>query len=243
MRVAISGKIASGKTSVANHLFSKYGFTRLSIASYVKRFEYIQTEVDDKLWPLYVESLVRRLVHYSHDDLPPSIGISPYERDMNLVYELTDLIVEELGKLPYMPGKKNRELYQRIGTDIMRAYLCDDIWVNALLATLPKSQDINLVVDDLRFKNEFIKLKANNFITIRLCVSKEVQKSRIDALYSGSHYTDEQLHHRSETDLDDQVIMFDHLVNADIPLEDMLATIDRILGLRENICIGEREEL
>ena len=62
-------------------------------------------------------------------------------------------------------SKKNREVLQKIGHGRRLEY-GEDYWVNKLLEQI-KNED-NIVIDDVRYKNEYQTLKNNGFIMIRL---------------------------------------------------------------------------
>jgi hypothetical protein len=96
---------------------------------------------------------------------------------------------------------KNRNFLQRLGTDIVRKYN-NDAWVEYAISSA-KANDTFIAIDDVRFKNEAIKLKENGFIVVRLNMNEAMRRENIIKLYGKSMLTPELLFHKSEVDLDD----------------------------------------
>lgn len=106
-----------------------------------------------------------------------------------VVYNLTE--EEAFGK------NKNRELLQRLGQGL-RENIDYDIWVNAVVNDInKKSLNDNLVLDDLRYKNEFKAMKENGFLLIRILSPEETRRNRIPNTFPSDPS------HISEVDLDD----------------------------------------
>lgn len=81
----------------------------------------------------------------------------------------------------------------------------------------------NILVSDLRYKNEAEMLKRNNFILIRI--------NREDR----PRMTPEQENHKSEVDLDDYND-WDYIINNDTTLDDLYEKLDEILDdIRDSI--------
>lgn len=91
-------------------------------------------------------------------------------------------------------AKKNRTVLQDIGHG-RRVEFGENYWVNKFLEQT-NGQD-NLIVDDMRYRNEFITLKDNGYILIRIDSPEEIRQNRIPNTYP------ENPNHPSETDLDD----------------------------------------
>ena len=119
---------------------------------------------------------------------------------------------------------KGRELLQLIG-DGGRQYN-PDIWINKFLQTLddivnPLDKDMNtiIVVPDVRYKNEVIKLvewgHKNDVATISI---------RVDRPNHVNSLTEEQRQNGSETDLDDWGIWDVNIINDSTP-QDLEATV------------------
>jgi len=94
--------------------------------------------------------------------------------------------------------KKDGLLLQWIGTEHGRQTKGDNVWVDiAKRSIINASRDgLHALVDDLRFKNEFTMLEAENATLIRLVCPTDVRKYRADSWR-------EDHNHKSETDLDE----------------------------------------
>ncbi len=82
----------------------------------------------------------------------------PLKRMAQDIYGLTDeqvfgdaTIKERV--IPHL-GVSPRHLLQRLGTEVCRRHLGENVWVNALLATCAENPGALWVVDDVRFVNE-----------------------------------------------------------------------------------------
>ena len=121
MKIAIIGKICSGKSTCAKYLKDKYDFKIHSFGAPVKKYA-------------------------------------------------GEIFNEKL---------KNRKLIQEFAQKVKE--IDNDVWVNYLLNDI--NIDDNIVIDDLRFPNEYDALKKNGFIIIKLLISKEFQEQRIKITY------------------------------------------------------------
>lgn len=140
MKIALSGKMMSGKTIVADYLVSKYGFTEIAFA--------------DRLKELAIELF----------------GMDPEYKDREILQLL---------------GMKMRELDP-------------NVWIRYVMNELPDRQDV--VVSDVRLKNEFDALQHAGFIMVRCYVSRIVQDERIRKEMPDMPW--QLIDHISETDLD-----------------------------------------
>src|SRR5690606_9420729 len=93
---------------------------------------------------------------------------------------------------------KEVEVLQNIGV-YLRETLGEDHWVDTLIASHPDLATTGLVVDDMRFPNEFQRLKDLGFLMVRLEIDRKEQIRRAEAM--GAKLGD--LDHASETALDD----------------------------------------
>ena len=60
-----------------------------------------------------------------------------------------------------------RNMLQYLGTDVLRTYLHEDIWVNALERKVINT-DNNIIITDCRFKNELDMLRSKGAVVIRI---------------------------------------------------------------------------
>lgn len=210
MRIAISGKIASGKTSAANHLRDNYGYTVMSFATPMKELEKIHATVPWNKWPK----------HRAIMDIAKKIA-TVCDADAE---QVRTLILACFYDNEPTPGVKNRKLLQELGTDYIRNNIDKDAWV---LYLLHESKDIsNIVVDDMRFANEFELLKDAGFITMRLHLPEDIRMQRVADLYG--YYDTTAFTHPSETELDSSLADFDYIIPAQLPLQAMCRVIDII---------------
>ena len=93
-------------------------------------------------------------------------------------------------------NNKNRLIMQSVGTKMRE--IDENVWVNYIINS---NKDKNIIVDDVRYLNEFSELKKNNTIFIKLELSKEEQLKRLKKYYPDNwekHY--ENTNHQSETE-------------------------------------------
>ena len=90
---------------------------------------------------------------------------------------------------------KDRELLQQIGTHMRK--IDNNVWANYVIK---QSKLYNyIVIDDLRYKNEYDLLKKNGFIIIKLVISKELQLKRLKNTYKSNYENHlKNLNHESE---------------------------------------------
>lgn len=136
--VGLTGKSGAGKDAVANMLVEDHGFTKMSFAGPVKR-------------------MVRTL--------DPIVGYDAYQ-DCNCGDELCGPIIdavrltdlygmgyddETIKESPW--ADEVRDLWQRFGTDVMRAE-DKNYWVDKAAKAVLESNDDRIVLTDVRFPNE-----------------------------------------------------------------------------------------
>lgn len=175
MKIALSGKMMSGKTIVANYLVSKYGFIELAFA--------------DKLKDIAVDLF----------------GMNRQYKDRNLLQ---------------MVGNKLREI------DF-------NVWTRYLLPYIKINMSKDIVVSDVRFKNEFKALYELGFIMIRCYVGKKLQEERI--IQEMPDMPSELCDDISEVDLDDvgriwSGIEWHHIImNNGCTMEELLLQVDDMI--------------
>jgi hypothetical protein len=79
--------------------------------------------------------------------------------------ELQDVKQSKLG--PEWDHMTVREMLQKIGTDCMRDNLHKDVWVNGLFSDYSKG-DSKWIITDVRFPNEFERVKQIGGVVIRI---------------------------------------------------------------------------
>jgi len=154
VRIALTGKAGSGKTTIAEYLEKNLGFKRYSFAAALKD--------------------IARELFFMED--------------------------------------KNRALLQGIG-DKMRD-LDPHVWVRYVVTRVEEEGHDDVVIDDLRYINEALWLRAHNFVIIRLT-------GRAWDLPGG------EAGHQSETEL--ETIQSDYVIDTSRPLEENFAKVQDII--------------
>ncbi len=135
MIIGLSGIQGAGKDTVGEILVNEYGFVKLSFASALK-------------------DAVSALFGWSRDLLEGATEESRVWRET---------VNEYWAEKTNMPDFTPRKALQYIGTDLLRNHLCKDIWaciVESKIIQMTKlNPNINIVITDCRFTNEFAILK------------------------------------------------------------------------------------
>lgn len=198
MIIGISGKIGSGKDTVGNiiqfltkpnknptledflrlHKSSGCGFYEEELQSSwkIKKFARKLKEIVALLTGCTVEDLESQEFKnkelgrewWSHKHYTPDHKIVPrYATDEQVEY----LGTERIKKPTY------RDLLQRVGTEVMRDNILDNVWINALFADYKTYYDFdekgnkaypNWILTDMRFPNEMKAVEDRGGITIRV---------------------------------------------------------------------------
>ena len=145
MIIGLCGTQGSGKDTVANILITEYGFIKLTFASTLK-------------------DIVAILFSWPRDLLE---GLTEESR---LWRETVDEFWSaKLSISSFTP----RKALQMIGTDLFRIHFNNDIWIsiveNKIGVMLKNNPNINIVISDCRFSNEFSLIKKfpdSHIITI-----------------------------------------------------------------------------
>jgi hypothetical protein len=130
MIIAISGLIGSGKDTVADYLVNLHEFRRESFAGNLK-------------------NAMCEIFGWDRDMLE---GRSKSSR------EWREQVDEWWAKRLDMPHLTPRWILQHVGTDVIRGHFHDDMWLASLENKLRKTDD-DIVISDVRFKNEVKMLK------------------------------------------------------------------------------------
>ena len=130
MIIAISGLIGSGKDTVADYLVNLHEFRRESFAGNLK-------------------NAMCEIFGWDREMLE---GRSKSSR------EWREHVDEWWAKRLNMPHLTPRWILQHVGTDVIRGQFHDDMWLASLENKLRKTDD-DIVISDVRFKNEVKMLK------------------------------------------------------------------------------------
>ena len=155
VRIAFAGPRGTGKTTLAEYLVGRHGFTRRSLAAPIKR---IITECPKDSYEQH-----QYLFQWAGELFSGSLVLQA-----RFATEAARALAAERD-----PGRRA----QLLGTDVGRA-LDQEVWIRYLLTHLP---DGPVVVDDVRFRNECEALRKAGFVLIRLTAPPDVLAARLAA--------------------------------------------------------------
>ncbi len=135
--------------------------------------------------------------------------------------------VKDIAKELFNMEDKDRKLLQMIGTKMRE--IDEDVWAKYIIEKANSFEYV--IIDDLRFINEFKALKKNDFKIIKLKISEELQKKRLQSEYPFTWRNHiENIQHQSETEIeliDDYEI--DLIIDIDKNEENILEIINNFL--------------
>lgn len=117
--------------------------------------------------------------------------------------------------------KKDRKLLQDIGFKMRE--IRPSVWIDFLIDQI-RGKD-KIVVDDIRYPNEYQALKKEGFKIIRVVADRETCIERLSERDGTAAV--ERLDDESETAMDD--IKIENVLDGNLPLEEMLAQLDKLL--------------
>jgi dephospho-CoA kinase len=192
--LAVSGKLASGKDSVARAAVTELGYPDASHHYYAAA---MKNEVDQAIAIISnakdANEAVRRIV--DEQDVPE-----------NQARKVTGWLLQALNDNPSLHSrirsKIMRDVLQLWGTEIRRAQ-DPDYWVKKTLraAIAAASQGESIYITDVRFPNEVLFAQALGFTVVRIEISPETQANRL-AVRDSLPISPDTLNHSSETALD-----------------------------------------
>jgi hypothetical protein len=202
MIIGLSGRIGSGKDTVADYLEKQHGFNRYSYANAVKDCLSLLFGWDREL-------------------------LNGYTKESRTFREQPDVWwSKRLGIENFSP----RFAMQYIATDVFRKHFHDQIWVASLEKKL-QSETKNCVVTDCRFVNEFYSIKSLNGLTIRIERGENPDWYQYAKDLTNS-YNLEKLRefnvHASE--YESVYLPYDHIINNDETLEDLYKKIESVIN-------------
>ena len=198
MIIAISGLIGCGKDTVADYLVNNHEFRRESFAGNLK----------DSMCAIF---------GWDRDMLE---GRSKSSR------EWREQVDEWWANRLDIPHLTPRWILQYVGTDVIRGKFHDDMWLASLENKLRKTED-NIVISDVRFKNEVKMLKALGAVCIE--VTRGDRPNWYHNALDGDIESLEKLGvHRSEYDWIGT--KFDHTLDNNSTLDDLYKQVELIRG-------------
>ena len=154
-----------------------------------------------------------------------------YIKSKNSKFYITNFAkkLKEIAREMYGMKEKDRHLLQTVG-DAMRG-VDPDVFANFVIKEC--FYRTYCMVDDARFPNELDKLKKNGWKLIKLDLSPESQKSRLELKYgiaAKQHLNN--LDHHSETYIDKyDRNKFDYIINTDQPFDEVKKDLDKIMTI------------
>jgi hypothetical protein len=134
-------------------------------------------------------------------------------------------MVEEGLLPPEAAGKKHRAVLQAIGAEGRR--LRPTLWIEDALSQADSYE--NVVIDDMRYINEAKLAHEQGFVNVRLCISENLQKSRLQYTYPDNW----ESHWSARSDSSEQEIhrIPDHHMKAEVIVEDGLHCLEQVIDL------------
>ena len=117
--------------------------------------------------------------------------------------------------------EKDRKLLQDIGFKMRE--IRPSVWIDFLIDQI-RGKD-KIVVDDIRYPNEYEALKKEGFKMIRVAADREVCIKRLTERDGTAAI--ERLDDESETAMDE--VKIENILDGNQPLEEMLAQLDKLL--------------
>jgi len=131
------------------------------------------------------------------------------------LYDIMYSVQSQLG-LPY---EKDTKFLQIVGTDWGRAK-SPDLWINIALKTIRQHTNENILITDLRFKNEYEALKNEGFTVVRI-----IRDNRT---------IDRDPNHISENQLTNQEVNWDFVLENNTTMVDLHSKLDELLITLQN---------
>jgi len=141
MIIGLSGFARSGKDEFAKVAVEEFGFKRIAFADKLREFLYA---------------------------LNP-IVMGEWDKNVGMAYARVSQVIDYFGWDGYKEsdyGPEIRTLLQRLGTEAGRQTLWDTIWIDAALGEC--HLDVNYVVSDARFLNEFEAITRRRGTIVRV---------------------------------------------------------------------------
>lgn len=199
--LAINGKMASGKTTIAEGLRDHQDFVVLSIASTIKKASTLVIEDMSSLYNYLKEMIENR------SDLETVF----FNIASTFDHEFAAAVWEKDETGAYIKTQWYRKLTQMVATK-MREQFGADVWVKFCIkeALALHAKSACVVVDDLRLPEEKKLFEEGRFKILRLEVTPAVQKQRLLKMYG--EINEEQMNHVTETALDNA--LFDFVIDT-----------------------------
>jgi dephospho-CoA kinase len=212
LKIGLLGRMASGKTTLSEFFIDKYKATRVAFA----------------------DALKEDLIKYA---LTPD-GTIIKSRDRALLQNYGQLRRGELSTIDLSPY---RILYNDNGKFIMEelelehkfqlGWCYPEIWIDeAIKKALELATTSNVIIEDIRRKNEAEALRKHGFSVIKINASDEARKNRL--IQRDGYYHESSLHNISESEVDD--IPYDFIIDNNEDNENSLNELATIVTMIPN---------
>lgn len=222
-KIAISGKIASGKTTVSDYISNNYGHIQIRSAEYLKKL-CMDIAIGNKKSQILTGKL--KTIYSEAYETVQFIAIN--EEESRLIWNRLKPLMKEFNDVLDTSKKTDRvrSMLQIVANDLIDN-VRQTIWIDSLIKGVGDKLETSplFVHDDLRYPFEALALRNAGFTLIRLDISKEEQLKRVGELYPDLNL--KRLNHKGETALDKHG--FDYVISSNQPLEDMLTEINTII--------------
>lgn len=214
--ISFSGKIASGKDTLANALQMNLK-KDLNVNFEIISFGYfLKDELKDFIDNLYFdERILSNIFQISIDDVKKCKEILYTEENRDIKNKTNNI----------------RKLLQYYGTNIRRKQ-DKNYWINRLIYYIKNSKTNNFIITDSRFVNEIESLNIFDTFKIDLRISKDEQLRRITNR-DGTILSLDELNHLSECELDGYK-NFDLILDVD---DKKINECTNLILKKVNICL------
>jgi hypothetical protein len=154
--IGLSGRKSSGKDTVAGFFVESERFTKLSLATPLKQMLSKVFDIEMKYFEdeKLKEQELPRFIKLDYHHINKIERIVAEDWGFTVDYLAQHSFIDFLGK----EIKTARSLMQTVGTDMLRTFIRDDIFIVLLFSRI-KELSSNVVVADVRLKNEREALK------------------------------------------------------------------------------------
>ncbi|MCK2000227.1 hypothetical protein MZM54_02350 [[Brevibacterium] frigoritolerans] len=204
-KVAFSGKMTAGKTTIANILEKEYGYVALPIGGRIKKVCNLLIEDRNELITYLNQILPERTLKNEENAVQVTYNALDELFNNNFIKFListgvNNVFVKESTGV-YQKNEYYRSLTQKVGSKI-REIFGEQIWCQICLneANHLVDKGKKVICDDIRLDVENKMLTEQGYTLIRFDVEPEEQKKRILKLYKT--YNEDALIHPTETELD-----------------------------------------
>lgn len=155
MIIGIFGNNRSGKTTIAEHLTSQLGFNHVAFATKLKELVKHNMHMDDS-WKKDTHPFHQESYGYRLEWVKRAFGEDKYIKYLELIKDETEKY------------KIYRHTLEFVGTECCRHGIDPEIWRILLEYHLICNTNEDIVIDDIRFPNEYNALTRHGAIFIRV---------------------------------------------------------------------------